>query len=98
VGASPHLLEGVGQLHGKELSFNNLLDLSSARVLVEEFDTAACAIVKHNNPCGCAVAQDAIAAYERAYACDPLSAYGGVIAVNRRVDRALAQELHKQFI
>ena len=98
VGASPHLLEGVGQLHGKELSFNNLLDLSSARVLVEEFDTAACAIVKHNNPCGCAVAQDAIAAYERAYACDPLSAYGGVIAVNRRVDRGLAQELHKQFI
>ena len=50
VGASPHLLEGVRQLHGKELSFNNLLDLSSARVLVEEFDAPACAIVKHNNP------------------------------------------------
>jgi phosphoribosylaminoimidazolecarboxamide formyltransferase/IMP cyclohydrolase len=98
VGASPHLLEGVRQLHGKALSFNNLLDLSSARVLVEEFDAAACAIVKHNNPCGCAVAQDAQAAYERAYACDPQSAYGGVIAVNRRVDRALAQELRKQFI
>ena len=98
VGASPHLLEGVTQLHGKELSFNNLLDLSSARVLVEEFDTAACAIVKHNNPCGCAVAQGGQAAYERAYACDPQSAYGGVIAVNRRVDRAFAQELHKQFI
>ena len=98
VGASPHLLEGVTQLHGKELSFNNLLDLSSARVLVEEFDAAACAIVKHNNPCGCAVAQGGQAAYERAYACDPQSAYGGVIAVNRRVDRAFAQELHKQFI
>jgi phosphoribosylaminoimidazolecarboxamide formyltransferase / IMP cyclohydrolase len=98
VGASPHLLEGVRQLHGKELSFNNLLDLSSARVLVEEFDAAACAIVKHNNPCGCAVAEGAQIAYERAYACDPQSAYGGVIAVNRRVDRAFAQELHKQFI
>jgi phosphoribosylaminoimidazolecarboxamide formyltransferase/IMP cyclohydrolase len=98
VGASPHLLEGVRQLHGKELSFNNLLDLSSARVLVEEFDAPACAIVKHNNPCGCAVAHGGQAAYERAYACDPQSAYGGVIAVNRRVDRAFAQELHKQFI
>jgi phosphoribosylaminoimidazolecarboxamide formyltransferase/IMP cyclohydrolase len=97
-GASPHLLEGVRQLHGKELSFNNLLDLSSARVLVEEFDTAACAIVKHNNPCGCAVADGGQTAYERAYACDPQSAYGGVIVVNRRVDRAFAQELHKQFI
>jgi len=67
-------------------------------VLVEEFDAAACAIVKHNNPCGCAVADGGQAAYERAYACDPQSAYGGVIAVNRRVDRAFAEELHKQFI
>ena len=57
-GASTHLLEGVTQLHGKELSFNNLLDLSSARELVEDFDEPACAIVKHNNPCGCAVARE----------------------------------------
>ena len=55
VGSPTHLLDGVEQLHGKELSFNNLLDLSSARELVEEFDGPACAIVKHNNPCGCAV-------------------------------------------
>ena len=86
------------QLHGKELSFNNLLDLSSARELVEDFDGPACAIVKHNNPCGCAIAPSAQLAYERAFACDPQSAYGGVISLNRRVDRACAEQLSKQFI
>jgi phosphoribosylaminoimidazolecarboxamide formyltransferase/IMP cyclohydrolase len=97
--ASPtHLLDGVDQLHGKELSFNNLLDLSSARELVEDFDGPACVIVKHNNPCGCAVATSVQAAYERAFACDPQSAYGGVIAVNRRIDLACAEQLSKQFI
>ena len=98
VGAPTHLLAGVDQLHGKELSFNNLLDLASARELVEEFDSPACAIVKHNNPCGCAIGETVQAAYERAFACDPQSAYGGVIAVNRRVDAACAEELGKQFI
>jgi phosphoribosylaminoimidazolecarboxamide formyltransferase/IMP cyclohydrolase len=97
-GAPTHLLAGVEQLHGKELSFNNLLDLSSARELVEDFEGPACAIVKHNNPCGCALADSGQLAYERAFACDPQSAYGGVIAVNRRIDRAFAQELSKQFI
>jgi len=97
-GAPTHLLDGVAQLHGKELSFNNLLDLSAARELVEDFDEPACAIVKHNNPCGCAVADGAQRAYERAFACDPLSAYGGVIALNRRVDRACAEQLAEQFI
>jgi phosphoribosylaminoimidazolecarboxamide formyltransferase/IMP cyclohydrolase len=97
-GAPTHLLDGVRQLHGKELSFNNLLDLSSARELVEEFDEPACAILKHNNPCGCAVAGSCQLAYERAFACDPESAYGGVIAVNRRIDLPFAQELCKQFI
>jgi phosphoribosylaminoimidazolecarboxamide formyltransferase / IMP cyclohydrolase len=97
-GSPTHLLDGVSQLHGKELSFNNLLDLSSARELVEDFDGPACAIVKHNNPCGCALGESGQEAYERAFACDPQSAYGGVIAVNRRVDRAFAQELGKQFI
>jgi phosphoribosylaminoimidazolecarboxamide formyltransferase/IMP cyclohydrolase len=97
-GSSTHLLEGVRQLHGKELSFNNLLDLSSARELVEDFSEPACAILKHNNPCGCAVGGSGLLAYERAFACDPESAYGGVIAVNRPVDGAFAEELHKQFI
>ncbi|MHB8234930.1 MAG: bifunctional phosphoribosylaminoimidazolecarboxamide formyltransferase/IMP cyclohydrolase [Solirubrobacteraceae bacterium] len=98
VGSPTHLLDGVRQLHGKELSFNNLLDLSSARELVEDFDGPACAIVKHNNPCGAAIAPSVQAAYERAFACDPQSAYGGVIAVNRRIDLDCAQELSKQFI
>ena len=98
VGSPTHLLDGVRQLHGKELSFNNLLDLSSARELVEDFDGPACAIVKHNNPCGAAIAATVQGAYERAFACDPQSAYGGVIAVNRRVDLACAQQLAKQFI
>ncbi len=97
-GSPTHLLAGVEQLHGKELSFNNLLDLSSARELVEEFAEPACAIVKHNNPCGCAVGASGREAYERAFACDPESAYGGVIAVNRPVDLAFAEELGKQFI
>jgi phosphoribosylaminoimidazolecarboxamide formyltransferase / IMP cyclohydrolase len=97
-GAPTHLLSGVEQLHGKELSFNNLLDLAAARELVEEFDQPACAIVKHNNPCGCAVAETAQLAYERAFACDPESAYGGVIAINRPIDAACAEQLDKQFI
>jgi phosphoribosylaminoimidazolecarboxamide formyltransferase / IMP cyclohydrolase len=101
VGAPTHLLAGVTQLHGKELSFNNLLDLSSARELVEDIVTGSggiCAIVKHNNPCGCALGKTAQDAYERAFACDPISAYGGVIALNRRVDAACAQALSGQFI
>jgi phosphoribosylaminoimidazolecarboxamide formyltransferase/IMP cyclohydrolase len=98
VGAPTHLLAGVKQLHGKELSFNNLLDLSSARELVEDFDAAACVIVKHNNPCGCAIGESGLEAYQRAFACDPQSAYGGVIVVNRQIDVAFAQELSKQFI
>jgi len=98
VGSPTHLLEGVRQLHGKELSFNNLLDLSSARELVEEFNEPACAIVKHNNPCGCAIADTAQEAYEKAFACDPESAYGGVIAINRPIDAGLAERLNEQFI
>jgi len=98
VGERTHLLDGVRQLHGKELSFNNLLDLSSARELVESLAGPVCAIVKHNNPCGCALADSGQAAYERAFACDPQSAYGGVIAVNERVDRDFAAALSKQFI
>jgi phosphoribosylaminoimidazolecarboxamide formyltransferase/IMP cyclohydrolase len=98
VGAPTHLLAGVEQLHGKELSFNNLLDLSSARELLEDLSGPACVIVKHNNPCGCALGETGLLAYERAFACDPQSAYGGVIALNSPVDRATAQALSKQFV
>jgi phosphoribosylaminoimidazolecarboxamide formyltransferase / IMP cyclohydrolase len=98
-GAPRHLLSGVEQHQGKELSFNNLLDLSSARELAEELpDRAACAIVKHNNPCGFAVAATALEAYQRAFACDPVSAFGGVIALNRPVDRELAEAISGQFL
>jgi phosphoribosylaminoimidazolecarboxamide formyltransferase/IMP cyclohydrolase len=96
--SAAHLLGGIRQLHGKELSFNNLLDLSSARELVEELAEPACAIVKHNNPCGCALGASGQIAYERAFACDPLSAFGGVIALNRPIDRACAEVLGKQFV
>jgi phosphoribosylaminoimidazolecarboxamide formyltransferase / IMP cyclohydrolase len=98
VGARMHVLSMVKQHHGKQISFNNLLDLDSARAMVRDFEIPACAIVKHNNPCGAAVAADARAAYLAAFACDPLSAYGGVIALNRPIDKALAEELNNQFI
>ena len=86
VGARMHVLSMVRQLGGKELSFNNVLDLNAGRLLVGEFELPACAIIKHNNPCGCAVGGSALEAYERAFACDPMSAFGGVICLNRTVD------------
>ena len=97
-GAQVHLLGGVRQLHGKELSYNNLLDLAAARELVEEFAEPACVIVKHNNPCGCAVAESPAAAYAAALACDPQSAFGGVIAINRPIDPATGAALAEQFV
>ncbi len=97
-GARSHILSRVSKLHGKALSFNNVLDLDSARGLVEDLEPPACVIVKHNNPCGAAVGADALEAYMKALACDPLSAYGGVIALNRPVGKELAEELHKNFV
>ena len=97
VGARMHVLSMVRQLGGRELSFNNVLDLNSARLLVHEFEVPACVIIKHNNPCGAAAAGSALEAYERAFACDPLSAFGGVVMVNRPVDKPFAEALVKQF-
>jgi phosphoribosylaminoimidazolecarboxamide formyltransferase/IMP cyclohydrolase len=97
-GSRSHILARVSKLHGKALSFNNVLDLDSARGLVEDFEQPACVIVKHNNPCGVAIADDALQAYAKALACDPVSAYGAVIALNRPVGRELAEELHKNFV
>src|SRR5207248_9464649 len=77
-------------LHGKELSFNNLLDLDSALNLVREFAEPAAAVIKHNNPCGAAVGQTLEEAFRKAYEGDPLSAYGGVLAFNREVDEGTA--------
>jgi phosphoribosylaminoimidazolecarboxamide formyltransferase/IMP cyclohydrolase len=98
VGARRHLLSRVEQLSGKELSFNNLADLDAARAVLREFELPACAIVKHTNPCGVGVAADLSDAYAKAYAADPVSAYGGVVAVNRRVDPPLAKLLGEQFV
>jgi phosphoribosylaminoimidazolecarboxamide formyltransferase/IMP cyclohydrolase len=97
-GVRSHLLSRVDQLHGKELSFNNLNDLSAARDLVREFALPACVIVKHANPCGVAVGANAEEAYERALACDPTSAYGGVVVFNRRVERPVGEKLAEQFV
>jgi phosphoribosylaminoimidazolecarboxamide formyltransferase / IMP cyclohydrolase len=96
--ARRHLLSRVEQLHGKELSFNNLNDLSAARELLLEFTLPACVIVKHANPCGAAVAGTIDEAYERALACDPLSAYGGVVALNRPVPGELGARIAEQFV
>ncbi|MDQ3678777.1 MAG: bifunctional phosphoribosylaminoimidazolecarboxamide formyltransferase/IMP cyclohydrolase [Actinomycetota bacterium] len=98
VGARMHVLSMVQQHHGKQLSFNNLLDLDSARKLLADFHDPACVIVKHNNPCGVALGAGALDAYEQALATDPLSAFGGVIGFNRPVDRATAQRLSEQFV
>ncbi|MGI9539496.1 MAG: bifunctional phosphoribosylaminoimidazolecarboxamide formyltransferase/IMP cyclohydrolase [Miltoncostaeaceae bacterium] len=97
-GARTHLMGRVEQVHGKALSFNNLLDVDAARGLLAEFELPACVIVKHNNPCGVAVAGSVLEAYERARDCDPVSAYGGIIAVNRPVDGELGELLSGTFI
>jgi phosphoribosylaminoimidazolecarboxamide formyltransferase/IMP cyclohydrolase len=96
VGARTHVLSMVAQLAGKELSFNDLIDLDAGRSLLGEFKIPACVIVKHNNPCGVAVGSELLEAYEKALACDPESAVGCVFCFNKRVDRALAEALVEQ--
>ena len=97
-GARSHVLSRVAKLHGRPLSFNNVLDLDSARTLLADLEGPGCVIVKHNNPCGAAQADAIGDAYGRAFACDPMSAFGGVIALNRPVDEELAKRLHEQFV
>ncbi len=96
--ARTHLLSRVEQLHGKALSFNNLNDLSAARMLAREFALPACVIVKHANPCGVAVGATLGEAYGRALASDPTSAYGGIVVLNREVDEELGERLAEQFV
>ena len=94
------VLGSAEQLSGKALSFNNILDLDGARATLAELggEQPACVIVKHNNPCGAARGSDLLEAYRKAFAGDPVSAYGGVIALNRVVDEATAAALSEQFI
>jgi len=86
------------QLHGKELSFNNIVDVEAAYSIVAEFEKPAAAIIKHTNPCGTGVGNDLSEAYTKAYEADPLSAYGGIIALNREVDVVTAVQISKIFI
>src|SRR4030095_11458087 len=88
------------QLQGKELSYNNINDTDAAFELAAEFDPAAgpaCAIIKHANPCGVATGKTLAEAYERALACDPTSAFGGIIALNQRLDAATAERVLEIF-
>ncbi len=94
---------GVGvanarQIQGKELSYNNIVDLQAAWDLAQEFDEPVCAIIKHTNPAGTATGKTLAEAYKRALECDPVSAFGGVIGVNRPLDAETAEEMHKLFL
>jgi phosphoribosylaminoimidazolecarboxamide formyltransferase / IMP cyclohydrolase len=94
---------GVGvanarQIQGKELSYNNIVDLQAAWDLAQEFDETVCAIIKHTNPAGTATGKTLAEAYKRALECDPVSAFGGVIGVNRAIDGETAEEMHKLFL
>jgi phosphoribosylaminoimidazolecarboxamide formyltransferase/IMP cyclohydrolase len=98
VGSRTDLLSMVGQEQGKDLSYNNLLDLDAGRRLIEEFELPSCAILKHNNPCGIAVSNSVEDAYDKALATDPLSAFGGIYIFNREVDGTLAGKLIEHFV
>jgi phosphoribosylaminoimidazolecarboxamide formyltransferase/IMP cyclohydrolase len=91
-------IAGARQLQGKELSFNNIVDLDACWELAQEFDEPAVIIVKHTNPCGAATGSNLLEAYLKALACDPVSAYGGVIGINRSVDGDAATEIAKLFV
>jgi len=91
-------IAGAEQLHGKELSYNNLVDLDAAWQLIGEFDAPASAIIKHTNPCGCAEGATQAESYRRAFEADPVSAFGGVLAFNRTLDAETASEIAKTFI
>jgi phosphoribosylaminoimidazolecarboxamide formyltransferase / IMP cyclohydrolase len=97
-GARTDLLSMVSKLHGKALSFNNLLDLDAGRRLVDEFEVPACAIIKHNNPCGCAIGGGVDEAFRKAFECDPMSAFGGIVCFNRKVDRYTAEQVNEIFV
>jgi len=91
-------IAGAEQLQGKELSYNNLVDLDACWELVGEFDETFVAIIKHTNPCGAAIGESVVEAYRKALASDPVSAFGGVIGVNREVDAEAAEEIAKLFV
>ncbi|MGE5353616.1 MAG: bifunctional phosphoribosylaminoimidazolecarboxamide formyltransferase/IMP cyclohydrolase [Acidobacteriota bacterium] len=85
-------------VHGKEISYNNIIDLVAAVELVQEFESTACAIVKHTNPCGAAYGSSVLDAYERALSSDPVSAFGGIVSFNKEVDKETAEKLNDIFL
>jgi phosphoribosylaminoimidazolecarboxamide formyltransferase/IMP cyclohydrolase len=95
---APGSLVTARQLQGKELSYNNIADADAAWECVKSFDTPACVIVKHANPCGVAIGANALEAYSKAFKTDPTSAFGGIIALNTPLDEAGAREISKQFV
>ena len=97
-GRAPEGLAAAKQLQGKELSYNNYVDLEAARSLVAEFERPAAVIIKHNNPCGAAQQSSLLDAYLKAYACDPISAFGGVLAFNHIVDAVTAEAVSRLFV
>ena len=86
------------QLHGKELSFNNINDANGALETLKEFEEPCVVAVKHANPCGVAIGEDLFSAYKKAYDCDPVSIFGGIVACNREVDEKTALEMNKIFL
>ncbi|HEY1758298.1 MAG TPA: bifunctional phosphoribosylaminoimidazolecarboxamide formyltransferase/IMP cyclohydrolase [Bryobacteraceae bacterium] len=96
--SGPYGIAGAEQLQGKELSYNNLVDLDAAWQLIQEFDDPAAAVIKHTNPCGCAEGAVLAESYQRAFDADPVSAYGGVLAFNREVDAETAAKIAQTFI
>ena len=93
LGSTLYSVAAARKMQGKELSFNNILDLDAAWRLVTEIDEPACVIVKHTNPCGTGTGTTSLEAYERAWACDPTSAFGGILAFNEKVDAATARKV-----
>src|SRR5699024_9833808 len=91
-------LAAATQLHGKELSYNNIQDANAALEIMEEYENPAAIAVKHMNPCGIGIGEDLNAAFSRAYAADPISIFGGIIAVNREVDEATAKQMGDIFL
>lgn len=98
VGANPGMLTDIVQLHGKELSFNNINDTHGALELLKEYDEPTVVACKHSNPCGVASGKDIYEAYTKAYNTDPVSIFGGIVCANRKIDKATAEEISKIFL
>ena len=93
-----YALQNAVQLHGKEMSYNNIQDASAALDILAEFDETTCVAVKHTNPCGVATGNSVFEAYSRAYEADPVSIFGGIVAVNGKVDKETAEKMHSIFL